>query len=64
MCKAYIDAYMAFQDKKHLESALKNALFLTENQLQQDGSLMHSYKNGQSTIICPTRDVTHRIYAL
>ncbi len=50
MLKGYIDAYMAFGQEKHLETALKNANFLANTQMQKDGRLWHSYKDGRSTI--------------
>ena len=50
MCKGYIDAYIAFGNIDYLNKAIKNANFILNQQLQKDGSLWHSYKNGQSTI--------------
>ena len=50
MCKGYTDAYMAFGNTDYLNKAIKNANFILNQQLQKDGSLWHSYKNGQSTI--------------
>ncbi|UAB82506.1 thioredoxin domain-containing protein [Marixanthomonas sp. SCSIO 43207] len=50
MLKAYVDAYKAFQKEEYLEAALKNARFITGQQLQKDGALFHNYKNGKSTI--------------
>jgi len=50
MLKGYVDAYMAFGEKKHLEVALKNAKFIADTQMQEDGKLWHSYKDGRSTI--------------
>jgi uncharacterized protein YyaL (SSP411 family) len=50
MLKGYVDAYMSFGERKHLQVALKNAKFITENQIQSDGKLWHSYKDGRSTI--------------
>ena len=50
MLKGYIDAYMAFGQEKHLVIALKNANFLANTQMQKDGRLWHSYKDGRSTI--------------
>ena len=41
---------MTFGEKKHLEIALKNAKFIAGNQMQSDGKLWHSYKDGRSTI--------------
>tara|TARA_R110000868_G_scaffold44318_5_gene148188 strand:- start:15794 stop:17827 length:2034 start_codon:yes stop_codon:yes gene_type:complete len=50
MLKGYIDAYRVFGDKNYLEAAEKNALFITHNQLRDDGGLNHNYKNGKSNI--------------
>ena len=50
MLKGYVDAYMAFGEKQHLEVALKNAKFIADTQMQADGKLWHSYKDGRSTI--------------
>jgi uncharacterized protein YyaL (SSP411 family) len=50
MLKGYIDAYRVFQKEEYLETALKNAKFIIDNQLQPSGALYHNYKNGQSTI--------------
>ena len=50
MLKGYIDAYMTFGDKHHLDIAMKNANFIINTQMNQEGKLFHSYKNGRSTI--------------
>ncbi|MCG2430701.1 thioredoxin domain-containing protein [Aequorivita xiaoshiensis] len=50
MLKGYIDAYKAFQNQEYLDIALRNAEFLTRNQLQKNGALFHNYKEGKSTI--------------
>ncbi len=50
MLKGYVDAYMAFENKNHLDIALKNANFIVDTQLNKDGKLWHSYKDGKSTI--------------
>ncbi len=50
MLKGYVDAYKAFGNESYLNTALKNASFLVANQLKEDGSLFHSYKDGKSTI--------------
>jgi uncharacterized protein YyaL (SSP411 family) len=50
MLKGYIDAYMTFGDKHHLDIAMKNANFIVNTQMNQEGKLLHSYKNGKSTI--------------
>ena len=36
MIQGYVDAYRAFGNKEYLESALKNANFLAENQLRKE----------------------------
>ncbi len=44
------DAYKAFDDEQFLHIALKNAQFLKENVMLQDGKLWHSWKKGKATI--------------
>ena len=50
MLKGYIDAYRVFNDPHFLEIAVKNARFITQKALQEDGSLHRNFKNGKSTI--------------
>jgi uncharacterized protein len=50
MLKGYVDAYRVFGTKDYLESAEKNANFIINNQLRDDGGLNHNYKNEKSTI--------------
>jgi uncharacterized protein YyaL (SSP411 family) len=50
MLKGYVDAYKAFGEKEYLDAALKNAAFISKNQLQEDGALFHNYKDGKSNI--------------
>jgi len=50
MLKGYIDAYKVFGDANFLNIALKNATFLKTKQLQENGNINHTYKNGKSTI--------------
>ncbi|MFB3387692.1 thioredoxin domain-containing protein [Flavobacterium sp. LAR06] len=50
MIKGYVSAYRAFKNPHYKEVALKNANFIIINQLQKDGSLNHSYKEGKSSI--------------
>ncbi|MDO5979458.1 thioredoxin domain-containing protein [Flavivirga spongiicola] len=50
MLKGYIDAYRVFGDPSYLASAEKNANFIINNQLREDGGLDHNYKNGKSNI--------------
>lgn len=50
MLKGYIDAYRAFGNEAYLNTALKNAEFISKNSIQKDGSLNRNYKNGKSSI--------------
>ncbi|NNC51213.1 MAG: thioredoxin domain-containing protein [Flaviramulus sp.] len=50
MLKGYVDAYRVFGDENYLISAEKNANFIVNNQLREDGGLFHNYKNGKSSI--------------
>jgi hypothetical protein len=50
MLKGYIDAYTVFNEPHFLEVALKNATFIETKQIQENGNLNHSYKNGKSSI--------------
>lgn len=63
MLKAYINAYKAFGDKHYFDMALKNANFIKANQINDDGSLFHNYKNGVSTIEGFAEDYAHVISA-
>lgn len=50
MIKGYTNAYRSFKNPHFKEIALKTASFLLNNQVQKDGSLYHSYKDGKSSI--------------
>jgi uncharacterized protein YyaL (SSP411 family) len=50
MLKGYVDAYRVFRNEHYKDIALKNARFLIQNQLKEDGGLNHNYKNGKSNI--------------
>ncbi|KJD32625.1 thioredoxin [Tamlana nanhaiensis] len=50
MLTAYVNAYRVLGDDDYLASAEKNANFIINNQLQEDGALFHNYKNGRSSI--------------
>jgi uncharacterized protein YyaL (SSP411 family) len=56
MLKGYVDAYKALKDENYLKKALKNADFMINNQLKEDGSLHRNYKNGKSTIAAYSED--------
>ncbi|TWO33764.1 thioredoxin domain-containing protein [Seonamhaeicola sediminis] len=50
MLKGYIDAYRVFQNDEYLEIALKNASFISNKLMREDGGLNHTYKDGISKI--------------
>ncbi|MDR5589401.1 thioredoxin domain-containing protein [Christiangramia sp. SM2212] len=50
MISGYTEAFKAFQNLKYLKIAEKNAEFIINNQIQENGNLYHSYKKGKSTI--------------
>src|SRR5690554_1279059 len=50
MIKGYVDAYRVFGEESFLKIANKNANFILNNQLREDGGLNHNYKNNTSTI--------------
>lgn len=50
MLRGYVDAYDTFGEEEFLLAARKNARFIRDVQLQKDGSLRHSWKNGKSMI--------------
>ena len=63
MLKGYVDAYRVFGDSDYLTSAEKNANFILNNQLKEDGGLYHNYKNGTSTINGYLEDYANTIEA-
>ena len=63
MLKGYIDAYMTFGVKHHLDIALKNGNFIVNTQMSEDGKLLHSYKEGRSTINAYLEDYSLTISA-
>ena len=50
MLKACIDAYRAFNENRFLDTALRNARFLSEVMVQDDNSIMRNYVNDQASI--------------
>lgn len=63
MLKAYVDAYRVFGKEYYIEKAIQNATFIKENQINADGSMFHSYKDGKSTISGFAEDYAHTILA-
>ena len=50
MLKGYVNAYTAFNDIAFLKIALKNAHFIINKQIKEDGGLYRNYKNNKSNI--------------
>ena len=50
MLIGYLDAYQAFGEELFLKAALKNADWLVRNQLEKDGRMWHTWKDGKSKI--------------
>jgi len=50
MLKGYVNAYSVFQDDQFLQMALKNAHFIQNKMVKEDGGLYRNFKNGQSKI--------------
>ena len=50
MLKGFADAYRYLQEERYLNLALKNADFIINNLMQDDGGLFHNHKNGKSTL--------------
>ncbi|WP_299227833.1 thioredoxin domain-containing protein [uncultured Psychroserpens sp.] len=63
MLKSYLDAYRVIGNPSYLNKAIKNALFIEEYQMDDDGSLFHNHKDGKSTIEGFSEDYAHTISA-
>ena len=50
MLRGYIDAYRAFGEERFLNSAIKNADFLSNNAISRNNEITRNYKNGKSSI--------------
>lgn len=50
MLIGFLDAYQAFDDPRFLKAAEYNAKWLQKKQLQKNGALFHTYKDGKSKI--------------
>jgi uncharacterized protein YyaL (SSP411 family) len=48
--KGLTDAYRYLKDSSYLQLALKNAHFISDRLIEDDGKLWHSHKQGKSTI--------------
>jgi uncharacterized protein YyaL (SSP411 family) len=64
MVKALCEAYQSFGEEKFLALAEKNMHFILSHQLLADGSILHSYKKGKSTINGFLEDYAFMIEAL
>ncbi len=63
MLKAYVDAYRVFNDKKYLDIALKNALFINTRIKTADNRLYRNFKNGKASINAFSDDYAFTISA-
>ena len=50
MLKGYVDAYRVFEEASYLEAAKRNANFILNKQINNEGGLYRNYKNGKSSI--------------
>ena len=50
MLKGFTDAYNAFNEICYLETAIKNANFISSKMIDEDGRIFRNYKNGKRTI--------------
>lgn len=50
MIKGYLSAYRAFNEKRFLDAALKNAQFLNKHAISKNGGITRSYKDGRTSI--------------
>lgn len=50
MLTGYVDAYLALGEEKYLKTALKNARFMEDNMLRENGRLWRNYKDGAAGI--------------
>ena len=63
MLKGLCEAYTVFKEDLYLRLALKNAKWLENNQLREDGGLWRNYKKGTSNIEGFLEDYAHVIDA-
>ena len=50
MITGYIDAYTALGHQEYLNTAIRNAEFIIDNQIETDGRIHRNYKNGKASI--------------
>src|SRR3546814_14079514 len=50
MLKGFLDAYRAFGEKRFLDRALKNAVFIKEQLISGEGKIWRNFKNGHASI--------------
>ncbi|WGK65543.1 thioredoxin domain-containing protein [Croceiramulus getboli] len=63
MTKGLLDAYRVFQEPRFLSAAKKNAQFIVDQQMRDDGGLNRNYKNGTSSINAYLEDYAATIQA-
>jgi len=64
MLKGYVDAYRVFDEPNFLEIAIKNAQFIKDKMLREDGGLNRNFKNGKSNINAYLEDYSTFVEAL
>lgn len=64
MISGYTEAFKALGKDAYLQIAEKNANFIKDHQLQGNGRLFHTYKNGKSSINAYLEDYAFTIEAL
>jgi uncharacterized protein YyaL (SSP411 family) len=50
MITGYLDAYTALGHQEYLSAAIRNAQFIIDNQIENDGRIYRNYKNGKASI--------------
>jgi uncharacterized protein len=63
MLKGLCDAFLTFDEDRFLHFALKNAKWIIQNQIKDDGGLWRNYKDGKSNIDGFLEDYAHTIAA-
>jgi uncharacterized protein YyaL (SSP411 family) len=50
MLKGYVDAFKIFKEPEFLSAAVKNATFISQKLMKEDGAIYRNYKNGKVSI--------------
>lgn len=63
MIQSFVQAYLAFDEQKYLDTAIKAASFLQKKLTQPDGSLMVHWRNGEASGVGTLDDYANTIMA-